>query len=90
MKHLKIFETFDEEYNIGDCVIVISEFNNIDDEPMIIISDNDFGSYTCKFLNQGSHDYPDVKIYPDEITRKATSEDLEISKMSITTSKFNL
>jgi len=90
MKHLKIFETFDEEYKIGDCVLVISEFNQIDEEIMTIIADNDFGSYTCKFLNQGNHEYPTVKIYPDEIMRIATPEDIEISNISTTTNKFNL
>lgn len=90
MKHLKVFEQFDEDYDIGDCVVVISEFNNIDDEVMTIISDNDYGSFTCKFLNKGNHEYPDVKIYSDEIIRKATPEDIEISNMSINTSKFNL
>ena len=95
MKHLKIYETFDEEYKIGDCVIVLSYINYIDEEVMIILEDNDFDiyakkNYTCNFLNKGNHKYSNIKIYSDEILRKATPEDIEISNMSIITNKFNL
>ena len=82
MKHLKVFELFTDDIKIGDYVLVISEFNDLDEEIMIIKGKIDF-TYACEFLNPEKYKFPVVKIYQDEIIKILTPIEVDALKFNL-------
>ena len=90
-KYIKNFEILDSEYyNIGDYVIINSDWLNRIAIIQNILFGEDFEFKILTFSKYNKKDTYTLSVTGDEIIRKATQEEIDEFQLEINADKYNL